>query len=249
MLRAIAKPTELLNTPEAELASVDPSQKVTFFDDFLAAAIEGRISSTAGSGTGNEAATKVANSLSGEITLKSASDDGAHGANGTSLTLDELNFKANQGGLVLETRIKLDAITAVALFIGFTDVISSTVELPIYKTEGADTVDSDADNACGVCFDTDGTTDEWFHAGTKATADTDPTHSGTAPSAGTYVTVRVEVSAAGAVTGYINGTPIGAATANAITATTAITPCIVVANRSAAQRIATVDYLWVQQNR
>lgn len=249
MLRAVAKQADLLNTPEAELASVDPSQKITFFDDFLAAAIDARISSTAGSGTNTEAATVVANSVSGEITLKSASDDGAHSANGTALTLDQLNFKANQGGLVLETKIKLDAITAVALFVGFTDVISSTVELPIFKTDGADTVDSDADNACGICFDTDGTTDQWFQAGVKATADTDPTHSGSAPAADTYVTLRVEVSSAGAVTGYINGTAIGAATANAITATTALTPCIVVANRGAAQRIATVDYLWVQQNR
>lgn len=249
MLRAIAKPADLLNTPAAELASVDPSQKVTFYDDFLAAAIDGRISSTAGSGTSNEVATKVADSLNGEITLKSASDDGAHGANATSLTLDELNFKANQGGLVMEARLKLDAITAAALFVGFTDVISSTVEMPIYKTDGADTVDSDADNACGVCFDTDGTTDQWFHGGTKATTDTAATHSGTAPAADTYVIVRVEVSAAGAVQGFINGTAIGAATANAVTATTALTPCIVVCNRGPAQRIATVDYIWAQQNR
>ena len=247
MLRAVAKQADLLNTPEAELASTDPSQKVTFFDDFLAAAIDARISSTAGSGAATEAATKVADSLSGEITLKSSTDDGINSANSTTITLDELNFKANQGGLVLETRLKIDAITVVALFVGFTNAISSTVELPLWKT--ADNIDSDAADACGIGFDTDGTTDEWFQGGVKATTDTAPTHSGSAPGINTYVTLRVEVSSAGAVTGYINGTAIGAATANAVTATVALTPMIVVSSRSAAQRIMTIDYIWAQQNR
>jgi hypothetical protein len=239
---------EIDGIPVAERQSVDPSQKVTFFDDFLAAAIDGRISSTAGAGTGNAAATTVANGLSGEITIKSASDDGTHAENGTALTLDQLNFMANQGGLALETRIKVDAITAVALFIGFTDAISTTVELPIFKTSGADTIDSDAANACGIAFDTDGTTDQWFIGGVKANTDTDATHSGSAPVADTYVVLRVEVSAAGAVTGYINGTSIGTV-ADAVTVTTALTPSIVIANRGANQRTATIDYLWVQQDR
>ena len=238
---------EMDGIPIAESQSVDPSQKVTFLDDFLAAAIEARISSTAGSGTGNEAATKVANSTSGEITLKSASDDGAHSANGTSLTLDETNFRADQGGLAVEARIKIDDITSVAIFVGLTDVISTTVELPIFLNAGD--IDSDAANACGIIFDTDATTDEWCHGGVKADADTTPAFSGSAPVNATYVILRVEVSATGGVRGYINGTAIGAEVASAVTATTSLTPVIVVANRSAAQRILTIDYFWAQQDR
>lgn len=224
-------------------------RRVTFFDDFLGGAIEARISSTAGSGTGNQAATVVADSLNGEITIKSASDNGAHSANATTITLDQLNFKANQGGMAVEARLKVDLITSVALFLGFTDVISTTVEMPIYKASGADDIDSDAADACGICFDTQGTTDQWFHGGVKAGVDTAATHSGTAPSADTHVTLRVEVSAAGAVVGYVNDTAIGSAVANAVTITTSLTPCIVICNRTTSQRIATIDYFYAQQSR
>lgn len=204
-------------------------------------------STTAGSGTGNEVATTVANSINGEVTLKTASNDGAHSANATLITGINLGYKANQGGLAMEARVKLDDVTNVALFVGFTDTISTTVELPIFLN--AADLDSDADNACGVIFDTDGTTAQFAHGGVKATADTTPAYSGGAPSANTYVTIRVEVSSAGAVRGYINGTAIGAAVANAVTATTALTPCVAVANRSAAQRIATIDFIKTEQNR
>lgn len=236
-----------LPAPRLELRTVDPSQKVVFLDDFLAGAIEGRISSTAGIGVGNAAATVVANSVSGEVTMVSSSTVVSHASDGTTLTLDQLNFKANQGALVMETRLKVDAITDVYFFVGFTDVISTTVEYPIFKA--ADDIDSDAQNACGVCFDTGGTTDQFFQGGVKGDTDTAATHSGTAPSAGTYVTIRVEVSAAGAVQGFINGTAIGTATANAVTITTALTPSIVIGNMGAAARTMTVDYLWCSQSR
>lgn len=229
--------------------------KFTLFDDFYgtwlitdAASGPGDVwSSTAGSGTATQVATTVANSLNGEVTMKSSTDDGANSANTTLLTGINLGWKANQGGLMMEARLKVDAITAVALFIGFTDTISTTVELPIFLTTTA--IDSDATNACGVAFDTDGTTDQWFHGGVKADADTTPAYSGDAPVAATYVVVRVEVSTNGSVQGFINGKAIGEPVASAVTATTALTPCIAVSSRSAAARILTLDYVWVQQNR
>lgn len=245
LVQADAAPSAAL--PLAELESVDLSRKVTFYDDFLAAAIDGRISSTAGSGTGNQVATTVSNGVNGEITLKSASDDGATSANATTLTLDQLNYKANQGGLAMEAKVKVDDITACAFYVGFTDVISTTVELAIGSSAG-DTVVADADDACGIFFDTDADTDQIGVAGVKATAVTAATFSGSAPVNDTYVTLRVEVSAAGAVTGYLNGTAIGTV-ANAVTATVALTPCMVICNRGAAQRILTADYIWAQQDR
>ncbi len=231
----------------AELSSTDLGAKSTFSDDFLAAGIDSRISSTAGAGTGNAAAATVANGLNGEITLKSASDDGTHAQNCSTLTLDQLNYKANQGGLVMEARVKIDDVSEAVLFVGFTDTISTTVELPIFLN--AADLDSDATDACGVVYDVDATTDQFCHGGVKAGTDTTPAFSGTAPVDATYFIVRVEVSAAGAVTGYINGTAIGAAVANAITETVAVTPAIVIGNRSANQVTATVDYFWAQGNR
>lgn len=204
-------------------------------------------STTAGSGTGNELATTVANSINGEVTLKTASDDGNNAANSTTFTGINLGYKANQGGLAMEARFKLDAVTAVAVFVGFTDTISTTVELPIFLN--AADIDSDATDACGVVFDTDGTTAQFAHGGVANGTDTVPAYSGGAPSAGVYVVVRVEVSSAGAVRGFINGTPIGAAVASAVTASVALTPAVVVSNRGAAQRVLTLDYVKVEQNR
>jgi len=238
----------------AEINDNDTSLKSVLFEDFQGTWAIGDAgpadtwATTAGIGTANQVATTVAAALNGTVTLKSASDDGNHAANGSTFTAIALDYKANQGGLAVEARLSVDDVTnGVALFIGFTDTVSSTVELPIFLVAAA--IDSDADDACGVGYDFDGTTKEWFHGGVKATVDTTPAYSGSAPTDGTVVTVRAEVSAAGAVQGFIDGTAIGVAVANAVTITTALTPMIVIANRSANQCIATIDYIKVEQNR
>jgi hypothetical protein len=147
----------------------------------------------------------------------------------------------------MEARLKIDDVSEAVMFVGFTDTISTTVELPIFLT--AANIDSDAANACGVGYDVDGTTQQFFHGGVKANTDTTPAYSGSAPVDDTYFVVRVEVSAAGAVQGFINGKAIGPAVANAITAATAVCPMVVIGNRSANQVIATIDYIQVEQDR
>lgn len=232
-----------------ELNASDISGYITFSDDFLAGALDGKWSSTAGSGTGNQVLTVVANSIDGLATITTASDDGATSANCTSVTMDQLNFEADNGGLAIEARMVLDDVSEAAFFLGFTDTISTTVELPLNKSGTGDALAGDAANAAGVGYDVDGDTDQFFQGGIAASTPTAATSSGTAPSDGTYFTVRAEISAAGAVTGYVNGTAIGTATASAITATTDLTPALVVCNRSANQVIATVDYIWLQMAR
>lgn len=216
-------------------------------DDFLAAAIDARWSSTAGAGTANAAAATVAGAKNGQITLKTASDDGTHAQNGSTLTTDQLNYTADQGGLTLEVRCKISALTT-ALFIGFTDTISTTVELPIFMN--AADLDSDADNACGIIFDPDATTDVWYIGGVKATVDTTPSGAGAlVPVADTFFIARVEVDATGTCRGWINNVPIGNPVPNAVTITTPLTPMVTVSNRTAAQVTLTVDYISVRANR
>jgi hypothetical protein len=198
----------------------------------------------AGSGTGNAVA--ISAGKGGRVSILTASDDGAITANASSLYLEGLDWRADQGGLVMEARLQLDVVATAYCFVGFTDTISTTLEAPIFLVAGD--IDSDAANACGVAFDADGTSTKWFHGGVKANADTVPAY-GSAPTAATYTTIRVEVSAAGAVQGFVDGVAIGAAVANAVTATTALCPCIVVANRSAAAITALVDYFYVQGDR
>jgi hypothetical protein len=239
----------IAGVPDTEFQAADLSQKVTVFDDFLAAAIDARWSSSEGSGGGGEPATKVTDAINGEITLKTETTETGHSTDVSNITLDERNFQADQGGLVMEARIKLASAADVAVFVGFTDVISTTVEMPIFKTSAADTIDSDAQEACGVCFDTQGTTQEWFHGGVANDVDTAPGHSGGGADTN-YVVIRVEVSAAGAVQGYIDGVAItGGAIASAVTVSDILTPVIAVVNRGAAGKTLTIDYIWVQQNR
>ena len=233
---------------------VEPAEKAVLLDDFIGtwlitdAGPADQWSSTAGSGTTPIIATTVAGSINGEVTLKSATTDAATiAAVGASLTGINLGYKANQGGLTLEARLKIDDVDKAYLFVGFTDVISSTVEGPIFLV--AADIDSDAADACGVGYDVDGTTKQFFHGGVKADVDTVPAYSGAPPVTDTYFTVRVEVSAAGAVQGFIDDVAIGAAVANAVTETVALTPAIVIGTRSTGQVIATIDYIKVSQNR
>ncbi len=224
---------------------INKSGIVEYFTDFLGDALEDELLAGVGSGTGNAVAISVG--TGGRAEIKTSSADAAISANGSSLSLGALNWRADQGSLMLETRIQVDAITAVMFFVGFTDALASTVEAPIFLV--AADIDSDADDACGIIFDTDGTTAQFCHGGVKATVDTVPAYSGTAPVAATYVTLRVEVSAAGAVQGFVNDVAIGPPVAAAVTVTTPLCPIIFVANRGGAARNVLVDYLTVQAGR
>ncbi|RWP31812.1 hypothetical protein [Mesorhizobium sp.] len=227
------------------LIVIESGGPVSYFTDFLGDALEDELLAGVGSGTGNAVA--ISAGVGGHVEIKTSSADAADAANISSLSLGGLNWKANQGGLVMEARLQIDAITAVAVFVGFTDTLASTVEMPIFLN--AADIDSTADDACGVLFDTDGTTDEWCHGGVKATVDTVPAYNGDAPAAATYYTVRVEVSADGAVQGFIDGVAIGDPVPDAVTPTVALTPIIVANNRGAAARNVLVDYLFVQGDR
>jgi len=234
--------------PVNELKATDPSQKVTMFTDFNGDLFDGttELLEGEGSGTGNTVA--IVAGQGGKASILTSSADAAIGANGSSLGGANLNWRADSGGLVAECRLQVDDITTVMIFFGFTDVVATTVEAPIFLVTTA--IDSDADNACGILYDTDGTTEQWCHGGVKATTDTTPAYSGGAPVNATDVILRVEVSALGAVQGYIDGVAIpGGAVADAITITTPVIPIIFVANRTTAARTVLVDYLWVQADR
>ncbi len=231
----------------SEFLALDPGRKLTFMEDFIAPISTKWSTAGAGSGSGNQVLTIVANGIGGEATMESASDDGTHAANLTCLSFDALSFKASQGNLVIEARLKVDDIANGAyIFVGFDDTIDTTSKAPLFFT--ADAIDSDSTDAAGVLYDFDSTTDKWAVGGVKNTTDTSPIFAASVPVVNTYATVRVEINSDGVVTGYIDGTLIGSVAA-AITTTVALTPYIAVGNRSANQVIMTLDYVYVQQDR
>ena len=227
--------------------------RAVLFEDFIGTWVIGDAgpadlwSSTAGSGAGNALALTVAASLNGEVIMESATDDGTHAANCSSFTGINLGYKANQGGLEMGGRVKIDDISEAVVFLGFTDVISTTVELPIFMLAGA--LDSDAVDACGLIYDIDATVDKFYVGGVDTNTDTDPVAANAVvPVDATYFTFRVKVSVAGVVSAWVNDTFIGRVAA-AVTPTVALTPAIIIGNRSANQVIITMDYVWIAQNR
>lgn len=174
----------------------------------------------------------------GVIRMTTGADAGATmAANGVQLQ-SNLNWKANKGGLSAEFRVVMDAITAVAVFVGLTDQ-TTTLEMPFTLAAG-DALTSNASDAVGVLFDTAADTDNWWLVGVAADIDATKQNTAVAPVANTYETWRIDLSATGVATFYRNGTLVGAAMAGALTASVLLTPVIAAFSRGAATR--NIDY-------
>jgi len=162
-------------------------------------------------------------------------------ADATSIT-GPLAFEAEEGELIMVARFKISAITNVAFFVGFTDVLASTLELPVSLSVA--TYTTNATDACGIMFDTAATTDTMRLVGVDS--DVDATHADTsvAPVADTYLDVKIVVSTAGAMTVTIDGIEY-AAVAAAVSPGVDICPIVVAEARTTTSRTITVDHIGV----
>jgi hypothetical protein len=160
-----------------------------------------------------------------------------------------LSYKANQGNLAFEARIKLSQITTIAVFLGFTDQ-TAALEMPIQSAASVNTLTTNATDAVGFMFDTSMSTDDWWMVGVAN--DVDATHQDTtfAPVADTYEVFRVELSTTGIATFYRNGKQVGTSMSAAVTATVALTPVIAGFNRTTtAAPTITADIVHVASSR
>jgi len=161
-----------------------------------------------------------------------------------------LEWTADQGSLVFEARLHLDtAITTARVCAGLTDD-TATVENP--ATISGTTITTTASNAVVFCYDTDATTDQWYAIGVAT--DTDATGNlitGIAPTQDVYQTLRIEVESAGGVARfYIDGALVVTLTANAVTATTLLSPFVSVDSADTAEsQVVDVDYIYVGADR
>lgn len=160
-----------------------------------------------------------------------------------------LDWKANQGNLVLEARVKLSQITLISAFIGFTDQVAA-LEMPIHSAASANTITTNASDGVGFFFDTSMTDDTWWLSGVAANVDATHQNSTFAPVADTYAVFRIELTAAGVARFYYNGALVGTAMTGAVTATVALTPVIAGFNRDTSNTPAiTVDYVHISADR
>jgi len=222
-----------------ELQSVDPSQKVTFYDDFLGDVLADQWTGLAGTDGQAIAPAIVAGTVNGVVRLVSG-DANTDVATDASQLVGGRNWRASNGDLVFEARVAFQTATNEELFIGFTDSIA--LEMPF--TSAAAAV---ADDAVGFFLDTaDDTTFDCVAV--KATAVQTAVADVQTPSAGTYQVYRIEITAAGNVTFYANGSSVGTMTA-AVTTSALLAPTIIHRSLTTASQNVDVDYVFCQQNR
>ena len=251
---------EMDGVPVAESQSVDLSQKVTLFDDFLEGTLDAsRWSDSDGTDAEAIGPTIVAASTNGEILITSGDvGDGSTPGNttavvdGAAIDGKDLMWLPTKGGLVMETRLKITTVAESILFVGFQGEVSidADVNLAMQASGTGDVIKSEVTEGAGIIYDTSFQTNPTKFAigGVKATTPTTTVVGATGPSDGTYVTLRVTISAAGLLEGFVDGVSIGTV-ASAITETVKLTPAITVASNDVNESLVTVDYIWVQQNR
>lgn len=229
-------------------ASVGSSQKVIWRDDFLGDALDTRWNVVEGTDSATADAAILAAGIGGILRITTGNDGTGLAADLIQLNLGILQFQASNGGLAIEARFKLSAITTCYGFFGFTDV--ATLEAPIESAASANTLTTNATDAVGVMFDTRMSTDNWWLVGVATDVDATAQDSGYAPVAGTYEVWRVEVNSAGKATFFRNGLQVGTQMSGAVTAAADLTPTIGFGKTSvAASMTVDLDYIQVEMDR
>jgi hypothetical protein len=233
-----------------DMPSVYGSGQIRLYDDFLGDVIADQWNCRLGTDPQCITAT-ISAAVGGEVAMTTGDDvAGSMAVNGVQLD-SNLNWRGTVGvEMVFEVRVKLNAITNVALFVGLTDQVAA-LEMPFTLAAG-DALTSNATDAVGWLFDTGADTDNWWLVGVANDVDATKQNSAIAPVAGTYETLRVQVLYDGSAVFYRNGIKVGTTMTGALrsypTAPT-MTPVIAAFSRSTASRLVTADYVYLQQNR
>lgn len=221
---------------------------VNLTDDFLGEELDAyRWQSLIGTDPSCQQAILDPGKLRGIVRLVTGADAGASMALNGAQMQSQLNWAAEQGGLVIEGKFKMSAITADAVFFGFTDQVAA-LEMPFTLAAG-DVLTSNASNAFGVLFDTAADTDNWWAVGVAADVDAAKQNLAVAPVADTMELWRIEVSTSGSASFYRNGSLIGAAMVGAVTPSAQLTPVLAAFSRGAASRNIDCDFITLQAQR
>lgn len=214
-----------------------------FFDDFEQLNT-GRWLATEGTDSATSNAAILAGGIGGVLRLTTGDAGTGLAADTEQLTNNTLMFKAANGNLVFEIRVKLSAITTCWAFFGFTDTVAAALEAPVESAASVNTLTTNATDAVGFMFDTRMSTDNWWAVGVANNTDATAQNIGYAPVADTYEILRVEVDTSGGAVFYRNGVKIGTRMSGAVTASVALTPIMAVSKTSvAASMTCDIDYV------
>lgn len=225
--------------PSSGFPSASPLHAVVF-DHFLGDSLDAKWNLAEGTDAATSDAAILATGAGGVLRVTT-------GDTGTGLAADmvclnqALQYKANAGGLSVEAKLSLSAITTCYMFFGFTDTVA--LEAPVESAGSANTLTSNASDAVGFMFDTRMAADTFWLAGVKADADAAAQNSDLVPVPATNVTLRVDVDALGAASFFVNGVMVGASMANAVSPSASLTPVLALGKTSvAASMTADIDY-------
>lgn len=201
------------------------------------------------SGGDNQAADPAINAQEGGVIRVTTGNADGTVANDGSQLISHIPVQADSGGLVYEARLHINtAVTDISVCVGLTD--STSLEEPA-DIGAADAITTTASNAVVVCYDTDAATDQWFAIGVDG--DTDATGNaatGTAPTADTYQTIRIEVDSDGeSGRVYINGTLQTSLTASVTAASTDLYATVFANATTTTSKTVDVDYVYVGASR
>lgn len=231
------------------VAPYDMSKVIRFSDDFIGDVIADQWAVVEGADTTTSDAV-VTSGIGGTLVLTTGdSATLTYAGNGIGVTHGAFyNWKAENGGLSFETRLKLSAIATVKLFVGFTDL--GTFEAPIEGSGSANGITTNAADAVGIIFDTSMSTANLWGVGVKNDVDATALNLGVAPVADTYIILKIEVDKDGAAKFFVNGTGRGGGVmSGAVTKTVGLTPAIYATSLAAASKTVTVDYVDVRMDR
>lgn len=220
---------------------------VEVFDDFVGDVIADQWNVVEGTDSATSDAAILAGGIGG--VLRVTTGDAGTGLAADMLQLNQaLQWQASNGGLAIEARFKLSAITTCYCFFGFTDTVS--LEAPIISAGSGNTLTSNASDAVGFMFDTNMTADTWWLTGVATDVDATAQNTGLAPVANTYAVFRIEVSSTGVATFFYNGNAVGTRMTGALTPAADLTPNFSVGKLSvAASMTADIDYIHVSMDR
>lgn len=217
-----------------------------FTDDFMGDVLDSRWSGAVGSD--GAAVTPTINQQNGgvvRLTSGAAGDTMAH--DGSSLT-HGLNWKAGNGGLYFEARVKpVTSVANVCYNIGLTDTLATTtLEMPI--TLSTTTLTTNATDAAVFVFDTAATLVKFKAQGVKADTDTALADTAIAPVADTWIKLAIIIDNQGTAYFYINDA-LTNTVASCLTTTVALTPVIAITARTTTSKSLDVDYVRMAQIR
>lgn len=164
-----------------------------------------------------------------------------------SQAIADTGYTLSTGTTIIETRLKLSAITNVSYFFGLTDQ-KAALEVPIESAASSDTITTNATDGVGFMFDTAMSTDNIWLVGVNNDSDETKQDTSTAPVADTYMTLRMEINSSGDAAFYINGVVIGSTMTTAARTGVTLYPTVCASARSTASRTMTVDYVYLRQD-